>query len=615
MDVRLLEGLTPDQRAAAICLDHCLVVAGPGTGKTKTMAAKAAFLLSDPNVSVATVTFSKDASTELQERILAITGEDATKRLLCGTFHGLSLKLLRRIRNINVSSIASEGEQMAVAQRALDEVGLSYTPAEALQRIDAARALQNTSEEQLSVSQARDRELSIAYLTALGRNGKIDFSELLHSAVAGLESGVIAPFKVDYILADEYQDVDSMQYRFLCVHARAASKITIVGDDDQAIFSWRNAMGYAGMELFASDCHASRFVLGTNFRCRAEILSDADRLIRGNSPKRIPKTLIASRGRGGSVSYLLNEFDLPVDEAKGVRDAAEAWVQAEVPYSFAVIARNNNALSAIEGALSGAHPSRNPGASDAPSPMAPIPYMRATGRSIFESNEATVFMDLMEAACSEKTKGLDHALNWAGISGIELKAIHDATGNKFDRGLDKKIPPGTVSASNTKLWRHFSQVLDGWRRSVELPQIGHDLAFNGINAWMQEHAPSTESGNPSSSQTLVGILGRAFAATQGSLDLRVKYFRDLIRRQKDRAKNASDPRIVLTTMHSAKGLEWDQVWVIRAEENVCPSNRSEDISEDRRLFYVAMTRARDQLIVSRTNDNPVSRFVYEAQPR
>ena len=149
-------------------------------------------------------------------------------------------------------------------------------------------------------AESEDGKLYHAYQDALARNGKIDFQDMLRLAVEGMQNGSILPYPFKYLLVDEFQDTDPLQYRWIELHAKAGSIVTVVGDDDQSIYAFREALGYRGMESFIKEFDAKPVVLGSNYRCRSEILLAADRVIR-NNVDRIAKVLRAEKGAGGRV--------------------------------------------------------------------------------------------------------------------------------------------------------------------------------------------------------------------------------------------------------------------------------------------------------------------------
>ena len=338
-----LSQLNSEQREAATERGHCLVMACPGSGKTRTLAVKAALLLdSEPLARTCIVTFTKDGASELKRRTIDILDGDAASgnRLIAGTFHGLCYRMLSKVRKINLKNIVSDAEQFHYAERALAEVKIfDVDKHAALSLIEHARSLPHLAD-------ARAKLLADVYLDIMRRNGKLDFSDLVIDTIAGLESGAIPPIPAAYMLIDEFQDTDWLQYRWARQHSANGTKITVVGDDDQAIFGWRFAMGYEGMMTFADDHDAHRVVLGHNYRCRSEILDAAGRVIVYNI-NRVPKTLVAAKGPGGSVGC--DEYATIADEALAILDAFRDFASED--YSAAVIGRTNRSLKTIEAVL------------------------------------------------------------------------------------------------------------------------------------------------------------------------------------------------------------------------------------------------------------------------
>ncbi|MGF6960803.1 superfamily I DNA/RNA helicase [Paraburkholderia youngii] len=282
----MLDGLNPQQREVAERRGHCVAIACPGAGKTKTIAAKAALLLSDPAAIVGAVTFSKDAAVELRDRILALAGDGTRKRLIAGTFHSLAF------RQLGKRDIATDGDRMALIARVIAELGLDCKPEDVVPVIEGIKTNFGRVE-----AGTGDAQIYAAYQASLERNGKIDFQDMLRLAVAGMEAGDIEPYHFTDLLVDEFQDTDPLQYRWVELHAQAGANVTVVGDDDQSIYGFRAALGFRGMESFATSFNARRVVLGSNYRCHDEILSAADRVIRNNAD-RILKVLRAERGPG-----------------------------------------------------------------------------------------------------------------------------------------------------------------------------------------------------------------------------------------------------------------------------------------------------------------------------
>ena len=370
----MLDGLNPQQREVAELRQHCVAIACPGAGKTKTIAAKAALLLADPAVIVGAVTFSKDAAVELRDRILALACDGARKRLIAGTFHSLAFKQLGK------RDIATDGDRMGLIARVIAELGLEWKPEEVVPVIERIK----TNFGRVEAGTA-DAQIYAAYQDALTRNGKIDFQDMLRLAVAGMEAGDIAPYPFTDLLVDEFQDTDPLQYRWVELHAKAGARVTVVGDDDQSIYGFRAALGFRGMESFAVSFNAQRVVLGSNYRCHDEILSAADRVIRNNTD-RIPKILRAERGPGGAVATKRSEDEYA--DAVAAVEALQPHLKAG--RSCAILARTNRILDPIEAVC------RSHG----------VPYFRASGSSVLNRPQGALMCNLLEIAEAEPIEGV-----------------------------------------------------------------------------------------------------------------------------------------------------------------------------------------------------------------
>ena len=582
---RALSELNAEQREAALVRRHCLVTACPGSGKTKVLSVKSALLLSEPEQRVCMVTFSRAGALELKARSVALLNNPADgKRLAAGTFHGLCSRMLAKHGGVNLKALMSDAEQWQYATRAAQAVGLDdLAAAEAMAVVDYVR----TSDRHINHGRA-ERGLADAYIEILRRNGKIDFTDLVLDTLAGLEGGQIPPIPVQWMLVDEFQDTDALQYRWIAAHAAAGTTITVVGDDDQAIFGWRHGLGYVGMMQFAKDQDATQIVLGQNYRCHAEILDAANRLIVNNSPDRVAKTLIAAKGSGGQV-HVMPEFDA-AGEAKAVAAALSDFAAAT--YSAAVLSRTNRHLLCIETELV---------ARD-------IAYSISRSSSLFAAIETHIYMDLLECVATGSTKGVDQALAWAGTQAQDLQTLHHKFGNKLIVGSKADFASLKLDADSEKRWKIFVQTMLAQQARCSDGEVRINALLEGVRSWMEENnpAPFLEKGveNLEAIHTL-------FVNTVGDLRARLKRIRD---RQRSSAKPSDQRAVVLTTMHKSKGLEWDRVFIIRAEADVCPSKTSMDIQEERRLFYVAMTRARERLTISFTHKRAImSPFVSEAK--
>ncbi|MFS8931413.1 ATP-dependent helicase [Cupriavidus taiwanensis] len=568
---KILEGLNPAQREVVNLRQHCVAVAVPGAGKTATIAAKAAVLLANPDVTVGAVTFSKDAAIELRDRILALAGADAKKRLLAGTFHSLAYKQLGKAAG-KLADIVHDGVRFAIVGQILQEGGYDWKVEDAIAAIE--RAKMRLSDPPSGTVEA---QLYEAYQSALSRNGKIDFQDMLRSAVAGMQCGTIGPYRMTHLLVDEYQDCDGLQSRWTALHAAAGSIVTVVGDDDQSIYGFRSALGFRGMEAFIEEFDARPIVLGKNYRSHAEILSIADRVIRNNKD-RILKELVAHRGPGGTI-----EFKRMEDEYKEAVSAVEALIPVlQAGKTAAVLARTNRILDPLEAVC------RSRG----------IKYYRAAGRSILDRPEAALMGELLELVQKCKDSGVDALLGFAGIGSHELHLVHTQTAAKPERSVPRKkdLLQAGITESTVDKYRDFLKRLAEWQALCERQFFS--LVLDGVREWMLKFVMDDQ--GKRAINTTYDVLARL----NGPFSERLLFLR-----QKN--NEPADDALVLTTMHASKGREWTAVVVIRAEETVIPDEASLE-SEERRLFYVAVTRARDWLRISTAKKNPTSRFVIEA---
>lgn len=566
----MLDELNQQQREVAELRRHCVAIACPGAGKTKTIATKAALLLADPSAVVGAVTFSKDAAVELRERILSLAGADAKRRLVAGTFHSLAFKQLTPPGG-RKRDIASDGDRMGLLARVIAELGLAWKPEEVVPVIERIK----TDFGRVEPGTA-DAELYHAYQDALARNGKIDFQDMLRLSVAGMESGEVTPYRLTDLLVDEFQDTDPLQYRWVELHAKGGTQVTVVGDDDQSIYGFRAALGVRGMESFASTFDAQRIVLGSNYRCRSEILSAADRVIRHNVD-RIPKALRAERGIGGSVmtSRLDDEY---ADAVAAIERLQPLLAEGR---SCAILARTNRILDPIESVC------RSHG----------VAYHRASGSSVLNRPQGALMCNLLEIVEGSKRNGLDAVLGYMGMSSAHLGALHRDMGTELKQRLKKDLVALGIDEDTATTYRSFMKRLAEWKALCE--RKFYSLALEGVLEFMMAYAKGDQAAR--AIRATYDVLARL----NGTFAERIEFLK------RDNNKPVAGA-LVLTTMHSSKGLEWDHVWITRAEEGVVPDEKSGE-SEERRLFYVAMTRARDSLVIATIKKNPVSRFVIESE--
>ncbi|CAB3808202.1 DNA helicase II [Paraburkholderia ultramafica] len=566
----MLDELNPQQREVAQLRQNCVAIACPGAGKTKTIATKAALLLQEDAAVVGAVTFSKDAAIELRERILGAAGKAVKKRLIAGTFHSLAFKQLQR-PGARALDIASDGDRLGLLIRVMQDLGLEGKAEDVIPTIEKIKTNFGRCD-----AESADGQLYHAYQDALARNGKIDFQDMLRLAVEGMQNGTILPYPFKYLLVDEFQDTDPLQYRWIELHAKAGSIVTVVGDDDQSIYAFREALGYRGMESFIKEFDAKPVVLGSNYRCRSEILAAADRVIR-NNVDRIAKVLRAEKGAGGRVLASRH-----ADEYVEATAAIEALApMLENGKTCAILARTNRILDPLETVC------RSHG----------VKYYRASGASVLSRPEGALMCNLLEIVERIKETGLDAVLAHLGLRAEQLRALHANMGVELTQKARAELVELGLPEDVATNYREFMKRLTEWRGLCD--RKFYSLVLSGVSEWMLKYTKKES-----------GI--RTIQATSDVLSRLTGTFAERLLFLRQDNNQPTPGALILTTMHSSKGLEWDHVWIARSEETVVPDQKSTE-PEERRLFYVAMTRARESLTISGTAKNFASRFVTEAQ--
>ena len=603
-----LARLNAEQREAVEATDGpVLVLAGAGTGKTRVLTTRFAHILMQnrafPN-QVLAVTFTNKAAREMRERVSAILGRPV-EGLWLGTFHALCARMLRRhAERVGLSSNFSildaddqmrllkqvmEAERidvrrwqppgmMAVIQRWKDR---GMTPA----RVGAA----DTSE----FADGRALEVYTAYQARLKALNATDFGDLLLHMTELLrsEEDVLAQYHraFRYVLVDEYQDTNLVQYLWLRLLAQAHRNICCVGDDDQSIYSWRGAE-VENILRFEKDFPGAKIVrLEANYRSTAPILAAASGLIAHNEG-RLGKTLRPGRtdASGEQVSVVgLWDSD---EEARMVGEKAEALRRDGHPLSeMAVLVRAGFQTRAFEERLI------NLG----------IPYRVVGGLRFYERQEirdAVAYMRVLVQPADDLAFERIVNVPRRGVGEAGLRAMHEAARAEeipLSGAAERLIATGGLKG---KVREGVGDLLKGFARWREmLPRDGHVVTLATLldesgytEMWQKDRSPEAP-GRLENLKELVRALAE-FETLAG--------FLDHIALVMENEENAEGDRLSLMTLHGAKGLEFDTVFLPGWEEGLFPNQRALDesgakgLEEERRLAYVGITRARRRAIIS-----------------
>lgn len=575
--------LSPAQELAATQRGAMLVAACPGAGKTTVLKHRAEHLLrSTPGARLAAVTFTAEAATSLKDRI--IQQYPPAKALIeAGTFHSLCIAQLRRAGDHK--PLIAEGKSAMWIRMALDACPLRD------EVVDAGDIQMKIQEWQRELAPQVNPEGSVAgwvyrhYTEQKRKNGVRDFGDLITDAVLGMRAGSVAPLDVGFMLVDEFQDTDNMQLEWVLEHARRGVEVTIVGDDDQSIYGWRGAEGYEGMKRFQREANASLVTLDRTFRCTLPVLKPAAVLISHNTA-RVPKKLVTANPDDGVVR--VRPFATRDDEVAAIIDAIKATGR---PKSCAVIARTNGLLDELEAKIT---------ADD-------FPYSRSGGRSFWDQKAPSMLMSLASSIANRDMMGVGELLQHAKVRQPTLNELGDRV--RFDsRGaLDRFInspPPKSSSSNDRQLITKLQGQIRQWD-ALTSNSAGMRLALSGMAQAIHKIYPWRQADHQEAGRRLAQA-AESIASREGSLAHRV---RSLGLNKKRESKGAS-----LLTLHASKGLEFDFVWLMGVEEGTLPSVRDgSDLEEERRLLYVGITRAKDDLTLSYTLARGPSKFLREAR--
>ena len=565
--------LNPHQERAVSAVGHCTVLACPGSGKTRVLSERAIRLLSlNDKGRLCAVTFTRDAASELKERILPSCDSDVGRRLAVGTFHSIALSQLKRLpRPHKPKRLLSEGERLALLRRCLAQHPIEAPFDEVLKNIDRAKARVSTP----VFSRPDFEAIYTAYQDTLASEGAMDFADIVLLAVQKLQSGELQPLKIRWLLVDEAQDMDEVQMEWVKIHGLTGIEVTLVGDDDQSLYAFRHALGYSGLAGVTETLASTETTLPLNYRCAPNILEHAARLIVHNKD-RAAKRIEAHRTSTGDIEVVR---------------ASDRWDEAEIILDrirmignnaiWGILGRTNSQLDPVEICLSGSG----------------IPYIRTGGKRVWDRKLGSAFLGIQKSVLDGGWTGAANALAFAGVAPAYLNSREVQSGGDCIRYLTQ------ILDLRSDQGEHRQQViglLSGFSSWIEQARRGRvELVVHGVSAWLRPYCKGDQQ------NSMLQRLESSVAKLSGSLGQRLRFLATANSQKKSVGLH-------LLTLHSSKGLEFDSVWIMGAEEGNLPHiDASEE--EERRLMYVGMTRAKNRLIVSSAMDEGFeSRFLEEA---
>jgi DNA helicase II / ATP-dependent DNA helicase PcrA len=611
--------LNPPQRDAVQCLKGpLLVLAGAGTGKTRVVTYRIAELIRH-GVSperILAVTFTNKAAAEMQQRASQLLGKRLRTKPEISTFHSLCVRILRRhARSLGYPekfAIYDRGDQESLARQALREIRVAdalLRPGDLINLISRWKSQSIRPDQAAAIASSDKEHLAAAgyrrYQSALKAAGAVDFDDLLLSTEELFERFPDArqaeAGRFSHLLIDEYQDTNGSQYRIVRALAAGHRNLCVVGDDDQSIYAWRGA-DVAHILRFKVDWPDAKVVrLEDNYRSTEAILSLANLLIAYNK-QRHDKVLRAAR-HGGEKPGILQCPDEEA-EARSVVDDIRSRIGAggPEPRDFAILFRTNEQPRSFEMELR----------------QAKLPYVLVGGMSFYDRKEVRdilAYLKLLAHPTDEVSLLRVINLPPRGIGQSTVALLMDRA-VKSSRPLWNVLAEVTpaddrLSATAVQGVQAFCKLIERYyERTADESLVDVASGLIGEIRYQDELArlykdPAEQQSRWAAVEEVINALAayeqRSKKPTMGGfLDDTMLGARD---NEQDKETQLARNAIALMTLHSAKGLEFPQVYLVGLEEGLLPHQRSVDadgvaIDEERRLCYVGITRAQDRLTLS-----------------
>ena len=615
----LLSDLNPQQRQSVEAPDGpVLVLAGPGSGKTRVLTHRVAHLVQARGIAprnIMAVTFTNKAAREMRDRLEKLLGVSAAKELTLGTFHAICARFLRReAPHVGLSrefAIYDDDDQLALVKQIVKALNLDdkkYRPTTLQNKISQAKSELITPE--LFQPQTYNDEITLRvyerYQQLLRENNALDFDDLLMQVVILFDQNpaVLRHYqnRYEHILVDEFQDTNTAQYALIKQLAGTRRNVFCVGDEDQSIYRWRGA-DFRNVQRFREHNPDARVVLlEENYRSTQTILDAAQQVITRNV-HRTPKKLFTQLGKGVPITF--HESYNEDDEAQYVVDTIAQMV-AKGPAQardFAVMYRTNAQSRAVEDAfIRAGMPYRLVGATRFYA-RREIKDVLAYLHLIHNPHDAVALMRIINVpsrGIGNKTlAALEAVTREEGQSPYQvLKELGARKGKETGNALAAQLTPRATQALT-----EFVTMLDGWIARRDKLDVGKLLdrvvTESGYGRYVND---GTEEGRErwENVQELRGVAAD-YTHALGEHPL-TAFLEDVSLVSDTDTRDDSADAPTLMTLHSAKGLEFPIVLIVGMEEGVLPHSRSfddpESMEEERRLCYVGMTRAKKRLFLS-----------------
>lgn len=606
-DMNYLNKLNSEQREAATCTEGpLLILAGAGSGKTSTMTHRIAYMIREKGIdpyNILAVTFTNKAAGEMRDRVEALVGEGLNMWIL--TFHSACLRILRSHAEVlgygRDFAVYDPADQKTLVKNIIKELGIDgkrFTPAYFLSAISKCKEQKISAEEYISCSGDDLKSKQIVqvysrYQVLLKKNNAMDFDDLLLNAVRLFEQDESVLLKYQrrfgYIMVDEYQDTNQIQYEFVRMLAEAHDNICVVGDDDQCIYQWRGADIRNILEFEKDFRNAKVIKLEQNYRSTGNILDAAHSVISNNKGRKAKK-LWTDQEKGYKLTYCRAEDER--EEAYFVASEINRMKGPDRKYSdFAILYRTNAQSRTFEEALS----------------RREIPYRVLGGLRYYDRKEIKDMLCYLRLVQNQADDlALVRIINEPkrGIGGKTVEKLQTLASVRnaslFSTLLDTQVISSFSARASSNI-AQLAQLITTYAEEKDNMRIS-DI-YDGLlvrSGYLKALEDQNTLEAESRIENLMEFKSVIYTYEEDDPNISLEEFMERIALMSDVDNHDSDEdAVVLMTMHSAKGLEFPFVFMPGMEDGLFPGWRAFDspdgLEEERRLCYVGITRARERL--------------------
>lgn len=619
--MNLIDSLNDRQKEAVVNTDGpMLILAGAGSGKTKVLTTKVAYLIEEKNIdpnNILAITFTNKAAKEMKERIFKLEGNSAFY-IQISTFHSFGLKILKENCELlgyeKNFTILDSDDSLSIIKKIMKELNIDankYNP-KAIKNVISNNKNEIIDPEKYSLYVNTDfdeiaLEVYRKYEKSLKINNAVDFDDLLILPLKLFNNnpGVLQKYqeKYQYVFIDEYQDTNEPQYILSKMISAKYKNITVVGDADQAIFTWRGA-NYKNILNFEKDYKDAKVVLlEENYRSTKTILNAANNVIKNNKVRK-EKNLWTQNEEGSKITYY-KAFD-EKDESNYVVNEIKKLIEKGVnPKDICVLYRANAQSRTVEEAFLTSNISYNIVGSYAFYNRKEIKDLIAYLKLIYNNKDDVSLLRVINYP--KRGIGNKAIENLAIKSNVLDKSLYEVIDSGKELDFKNMIEEIKKEESHLTLTELIDMVLDksGMKKSLEDEKsIEADIRLENLEEFKS--------------------IAKAMEINEGIVSLEELLDKLALVSDVSEQKNDNEDKVTLMTMHAVKGLEYDYVFIVGVEEGLFPHSNSlesnDELEEERRLCYVAITRAkkelylinaRSRILYGKVSSNVPSRFINE----